>query len=242
MPVITILHTSDIHGKLYEARAKKIGELKSSSENPLLLDSGDAIASGNLGFRPGGEPVLRLMSKIGYDAMTLGNRETHLFKSIQKLKIRNANFPILCANLVSHIEFPLIKPYIVKEIAGVRIQIIGLTVPMFTKDMWCIKFTPFEFKDPIECAWRAVDEVDCDYRIALTHIGFENDRRLAQAVPKINMILGGHSHTPTKNPELINNISIFHSPPYAESVLCIQLKTGSLSVYAYTRVELNSDS
>ena len=78
MARLHIFHTNDFHGKLTEEKAAqlkaKIARL-SVGEPYLLLDAGDAIAAGNLGFNPLGEPVLARMSALGYDAMTMGKAD-----------------------------------------------------------------------------------------------------------------------------------------------------------------------
>ena len=71
MPDLTILHTNDLHGKLSDRAAERIAREKASFVNCLLLDAGDAVSSGNVYYRPGGEPVLARMSDLGYDAMAL---------------------------------------------------------------------------------------------------------------------------------------------------------------------------
>jgi 2',3'-cyclic-nucleotide 2'-phosphodiesterase (5'-nucleotidase family) len=98
--VFTILHTNDFHNRLTCAQAARLTELrKALNGNGLLLDAGDAISSGNITFRPGGEPILDQMRRIGYDALTVGNREFHLSRYGFNRKLFRAKFPILCANV-----------------------------------------------------------------------------------------------------------------------------------------------
>ena len=74
----TILHTNDFHNHLLPQQAERLRELRAGlGDNGLLLDAGDAISSGNVTYKPGGEPILDVMSDAGYDAMTIGNREFH---------------------------------------------------------------------------------------------------------------------------------------------------------------------
>ncbi|MBP5739062.1 MAG: hypothetical protein J6X38_08300, partial [Abditibacteriota bacterium] len=80
MAQITVFHTSDIHNKLKTADFERVGRVKASVPGALLFDSGDAIWSGNIYWRIGGEPILKDMSAVPYDAMCVGNREYHLLK------------------------------------------------------------------------------------------------------------------------------------------------------------------
>src|SRR5689334_23789135 len=98
--VLTILHTNDFHNHLTEAQAEHLRQARQEAgEAVLLLDAGDAIASGNVTFRPGGEPILDLMSDVGYDVMTVGNREFHFSRMGFHAKLSRARFPVLCANV-----------------------------------------------------------------------------------------------------------------------------------------------
>src|SRR5690242_18578379 len=106
-----------MHGRLNPGLAMRLSELAAGHPGALLLDAGDAISAGNLGFRVGGEPILSLMSELGYTAMTLGNRETHPRREIFPRKLNGARFPILCANAEARngAAFPA-RPSLVVEI------------------------------------------------------------------------------------------------------------------------------
>ena len=211
MPDLTILHTNDFHGKLSDRAAERIAREKSSAERCLLLDAGDAVSSGNIYYRPGGEPVLARMSDLGYDAMTMGNREFHFLGPGLKSKVKLARFPILCANLRSEIEIgPSLIPSMVIEIGGMKVGIFGLTVSMITKRMKVSRLSPFWFEDPIEVGKGIVAGLrgGCDLLIALTHIGLKADMELAQAAPGIDIIVGGHTHAVLAEPQVIGGTAI----------------------------------
>lgn len=99
MPDITILHTNDFHGKMPPLAQEIIAREKASSPNPVLLDAGDAVSSGNIYYRPCGEPILAKMTELGYDAMAMGNREFHFLAAGLRSKVKLARFPVLAANL-----------------------------------------------------------------------------------------------------------------------------------------------
>lgn len=212
MPDLTVLHTNDLHGKLGVATAKKIALEKSRTPNCLLLDAGDAVSSGNIYYRPGGEPVLTCMSELGYDAMAMGNREFHFLSAGLKSKVKLARFPVLCANIRSKNKDvgPTVVPYIKKDIGGIGVTILGLSVPMITKRMLARKFSPFWFDDPVQTAASLVPELrrDTDILIALTHIGLQADMELAEAIDGIDLIVGGHTHAVLNEPKLVGNTYI----------------------------------
>ncbi|NLN76056.1 MAG: hypothetical protein GX139_07070 [Armatimonadetes bacterium] len=244
MAQLTILHTSDFHNKLTEPLASNLRDLKSQHPNSLMLDSGDAIWAGNIFWRPGGEPILDMMNSVPYDAMCMGNREYHFLSKGLIEKTSRANFPVLSANLRSanpaHINVvagPVSRPfsgnkeYVTIDV-GFRVTIFGLTVPCITEDMRVKRIAHQYFIDPIEAAADLAPRlrVECDLLVALTHIGLEKDRDLAEAVPGIDLILGGHTHTTGEFRS--GNTVIFHSGMYARCVrkIEVELDAGEVKV------------
>ena len=211
---LTVLHTNDFHNHFSPAQAAFIGGEKAKHENVLLLDSGDAISAGNVGVRPGGEPILTLMSDTGYDAMTLGNREFHVADTLLRLKLSKAVFPVLSANIrwrEDKGETLPVMPSLTKTLPnGLRVAVFGLTVPMVTPRMTARLVSAFVFDDPIETAKAQIARLrpDADILIALTHIGLREDERLAAACPGLDLIIGGHSHNKLHEPHVIAGVPI----------------------------------
>ena len=227
MPRLHVFHTNDFHGKLTDEKAallKREIERLSVGEPYLLLDAGDAISAGNLGFNPMGEPVLVRMSALGYDAMTMGNRETHPSLPVVRTKLSKATFPVLCGNgyVVDdnrHISRKLLpfRSSVILERGEKKIGIFGVTVPMATPQkidaaLWGNLFAP-----PIETAKRLAAELrpQCDFLIALTHIGIAQDRKLAEAIPELDLLIGGHTHVVLEQPEVVNNVPIVQAGSHA---------------------------
>jgi 2',3'-cyclic-nucleotide 2'-phosphodiesterase (5'-nucleotidase family) len=211
---LTLLHTNDFHNHLSASQAAFIKHEKDQLENVLLLDSGDAISAGNVGVRPGGEPILTLMSETGYAAMTLGNREFHVADTLLRLKISKADFPVLCANIRWRDDkgetLPTV-PALIKTLPnGLRVGIFGLTVPMVTPRMTARLVSAFVFDDPILAAQEQIVRLrpDVDALIALTHIGLREDERLASACPELDLVIGGHSHNKLHEPQIVNGVPI----------------------------------
>ncbi|HEX5324518.1 MAG TPA: metallophosphatase [Capsulimonadaceae bacterium] len=198
---IQILHTNDFHNNLKGARVDALAKLKASLGPDLLfLDAGDAISAGNVGVRLTGEPILDTMSELGYDALTMGNREFHVAENCLRLKINRAKFPVLCANMRRKGESGAVlpvQPHFTKILPnGLKVGVFGLTVPMVTEKMAARVVSAFLFDDPIKTANRQIEELrpQVDILIALTHIGIREDERLAGSCPQIDLIIGGHSH------------------------------------------------
>lgn len=236
MARLHIFHTNDFHGKLTEEKAAhlktEIAHL-SAAEPYLLLDAGDAIGAGNLSFSPRGEPVLAQMSALGYDAMTMGNRETHPSLAVVRTKLNKACFPILCGNgyakrAKGNVAF---VPSVMLERGGKTVGILGVTVPMATPQkvdaaLWDNLFVP-----PIETAQRLAAELrpHCDVLIALTHIGIALDRKLAEVVPELDLLIGGHTHVVLEQPEVVNGVPIVQAGSHARYFGHVILEDGNVT-------------
>jgi len=214
MRTLHLLHTNDFHNHLSVAQAQSIRQAKAELENVLLLDSGDAISVGNVGVRPGGEPILTLMSETGYDAMTLGNREFHVAEALLRLKIGKAAFPVLCANIHWREDqgetLPTVPHLITTAPNGLRVGVFGLTVPMVTRRMTARLVSAFVFDDPVSAARKQIGHLrpQVDALIALTHIGLREDERLAAACPELDLVIGGHSHHVLYDLKMVSGVPI----------------------------------
>lgn len=198
---LTILHTNDFHNILSEPKAARIEELRRlAGPDALLLDAGDAISAGNVGVRLGGEPILTRMSDAGYDAMTMGNREFHIADAALRHKIGNARFPVLSANMRYKDDrgqpLPVQQDMIVATPGGIRVGIIGVTVPMVTLRMAARHVSAFVFDDPVTVAGSRIDALrkSVDALIVLSHAGYKVDLKIAKAFPELALVVGGHSH------------------------------------------------
>ncbi|MBC8140997.1 MAG: hypothetical protein H7Y38_06100, partial [Armatimonadetes bacterium] len=135
-----VFHTNDFHGKLNTTGATVIREAIAGLDGApyLLLDAGDAVKAGNVGVNPFGEPILETMSDLGYHAMTLGNREFHVWQTALETKINRARFPVLSANMRSKGEGGNVAPvqaHTTIAVGGLTVSVFGLTVPMVTERM-----------------------------------------------------------------------------------------------------------
>lgn len=244
MPTVTILHTNDFHNHLQPEQAARLKERRSAlGDSGLLLDAGDAISSGNITYRPGGEPILDVMSDAGYDAMTVGNREFHFSQAGFCAKVSRARFPVLCANVWARDEqtkLP-VAPSITRRLAdGIRVTIFGLTVPMITEKMLVRRVSAYVFDDPLRAADRVVPELrrDCDLLICLSHIGMARDRELAERRPEIDVIIGGHTHALLENGEKIGRTLVVQAGWWGKYLGTVTVDLGHVEPALSASVEL----
>ncbi|NPA90708.1 MAG: multifunctional 2',3'-cyclic-nucleotide 2'-phosphodiesterase/5'-nucleotidase/3'-nucleotidase [Chloroflexi bacterium] len=199
---LTILHTNDVHANYEKTLARQttlIKQIREETPNVLLLDAGDRF-QGTLFYRLyKGEMAQWAMNYQGYQAMAVGNHEFDDGPPTLAKFIKGANFPVLSANLdVS--QDPdlagLVKPYTVVEVGGEKIGIIGLTtedVDILSSPGPNVKILPAV--DSLKKAVQELTDQGVNKIIALTHVGYEMDKKLAAQVDGVDVIVGGHSHT-----------------------------------------------
>jgi len=221
MRALTVIHTNDLHNALTERHAQILREEKKRhAPNVLLLDAGDAVGSGNLTYRPDGEPILDRMGRAGYDAMAVGNREFHFTVTGFRCKIGLAPFPVLSANIrpLRDDAAVVCQPWIEKSTPNIgRVAIFGLSIPMIRRGMGVLPLSAYVFDDPIEVGVRITEELRprCDLLICISHLGIKRDLELARRSPDLDLIVGGHSHTPMENGIVVGRTLIVQAAPYA---------------------------
>ncbi|MCD5415370.1 MAG: bifunctional metallophosphatase/5'-nucleotidase [Clostridiales bacterium] len=205
---ITIIHTNDIHGRLLEGRfagmgfakaATLIEQLRSENKNVLLFDAGDTVHGLPIATLDKGEGVIQIMNAINYDLMVAGNHDFNY--GIERLKELNeiANFPILAGNVVDEEGTPVLERYVIKELEGVKVGIIGIAIPETMYKSHPKGVVGLTFVDPVDFTKEVVAEIkdEVDVIIALAHLGtdegsFHTSIRLAENVPEIDIIVDGH--------------------------------------------------
>ncbi len=221
MSTVRLLFTNDLHGKLSDSAAEYLARFRAERPGTLLLDSGDAIRTGNIGIPLRPEPIWQRMEVAGYDALTLGNREFHVTEGGLRAKLKGAPMPVLCANMYVHRpEEPRLAPYVLLRAGSVKVAVLGLTVPMVTPRMVASALSNFLFEDPLASAARFAPALreKCDVLVALTHVGLKADRRLASAGLGFDLIVGGHSHDVLVQPEIAEGVPILQAGSHGRFV------------------------
>lgn len=208
--VITLLHTNDPHGRVYfptrAAGLTRLGTLvrqvRAQMPNVLLLDAGDIIHGTPEAKAFEGKPIIGAMNALQYDAATAGNHEFDWGQRILAEAMDLMKFPLLSANVLDEKTgrpWGALKPYIVREVDGVRVAIFGLTTPGTIKIEFPRTLAGLHFADPIATARALVPRLRgqerADVVVFLSHLGFGPDKEMAATVPGIDVILGGHTHT-----------------------------------------------
>jgi 5'-nucleotidase len=208
---ITILHTNDLHahceptsirGKSfggYARQATLIEKFRQTDPNPILLNAGDTF-QGTLYFNVyEGLSDLAFMNAVRYDAMAVGNHEFDRGPKALLEFARNANFPVLAANLdlTGEPELDkLVAPSMVMTVRGLKIGVVGAV----TSDLPDISSPGPNVKmlDLEKSVQAAVDDLTKRgiYKVILvSHCGYDVEKRLAASVRGLDVVVGGHSHS-----------------------------------------------
>lgn len=241
---IQLLHTNDIHGRLeattvstgssgfeqggLAALAGWVTQLRSRApDRTLLLDGGDSWQGTFTSNSNRGEAVTRAMSLMRYDAMALGNHDFDWGQDVVAQRSREASFPFLAANLrdASGAIPSYSKPWIIKDLGIAKIGIIGLTNPRSPSIVKASSIIGLTFLPATETVRRYLPEVraQADIVVVLTHIGIDEDTLLAQEVPEIDIIIGGHTHLPLRTARVVGRTKIYQAGAYTENLGRIEI-------------------
>ena len=254
---ITILHTNDVHSHIDPfppndplnpngggviARAKIINKFRKENPNTLMFDAGD-IFQGTPYFNFfGGEIELKLMSKLGYNASTLGNHEfdNGIKKLSESLKYANFSFINSNYNLKNTPLENKVKKYEIYNIDEIKVGVFGLGIALnglVEKNL----YNGLEYLDPIEITNDITYDLKknhkCDIVICLSHLGFKYDQRkeemcdliLAKKTKNIDLIIGGHTHTFMKKPVEVTNL--VGEKVLINQVGCFGINIGKIDFY-----------
>ena len=227
---LTILHTNDVHSQIepfplnhneypnrggFARRANIFKDLMKINPNTLIFDAGD-IFQGTPYFNFfKGDLELKLMKKMGYNAATIGNHEFDAGLNSLKKNILNNDFQFISSNYnFDNTELEgLVSKYKVYRRQGIKIGVFGLGIELKGLVNSSL-YRETKYYDPVEIAnemTRKLKEKKCDLIICISHLGhtYQNDKisdlKLGKLTSDIDLIIGGHTHTLLKKPEIIKN-------------------------------------
>ena len=214
---IILLHVNDMHAKIDNlAKVAFLADsLRKDHPNVFLVAAGDNFTGNPLVdmVAEKGYPMIDVMNDCGFNASALGNHEFDMGQEFLHNRLIQARFPFICSNLdASAAILGPVKPYVVLgTAAGDSIALLGLiqlddnglpsSIPSH--------MTGISFVNGLA---RAKDYGWLKKRygnlIALSHLGVEDDARLADSLPLLDLIIGGHSHTLLEKPRMENGVMI----------------------------------
>jgi len=262
---ITLLGTTDLHGHVepldyYTNRPAPLGlakiatlirEARAEQPDALLLDSGDTIQGTPLAYYYAEKdthtinPMMLLMNSLHYDAMCVGNHEFNFGLDVLWKAKSEAQFPILAANVVQGYQGGprYFRPYIIKNVDGVRVAIVGFVTPGIPRWEIPAHYTGYTFQPIVETAKRLIPVVrkQADLVVVITHSGLgpnpvpgqeassdevpgENEAyALAEQVPGIDVIMFGHTHREVKE-LMVNGVLLVQAKNWGGSLARVDLE------------------
>lgn len=246
---LTILHTNDHHGRFWKNSKGEYGlaarktvvdrvraETAAGGGHVLLLDAGDVNTGVPESDMLDAEPDIRGMNAMGYDAMAVGNHEFDNPLNVLRRQQGWMNFPLLAANIYDASGQRLFPAYHLFRLSGLTVAVFGLTT-----ETTAIVGNPehirgLTFRSAVDEARELVPQLrrQADVVVALAHLGYAESELpgipqtgseiLARAVPGIDLIVDGHSHTRLDAPVIENGTVIVQAGEYGRYVGQVDLR------------------
>jgi 5'-nucleotidase / UDP-sugar diphosphatase len=229
---ISILHTTDLHGHIlpsfdYDGNpdrgglarcATQIRRWRRENPNSILIDVGDVYQGTDVSLRNKGALMIDLLNHLEYDAWVVGNHEFDWGMKCFERALQQSNMPVLAANMLMEGklagEFPdakhpfaKIQPFILKEIAGIKVAIIGITTPGMPFWLWPEFTRGLGFQHPVEPVRGAIASAKsggADAIVLTGHMGlkartggddFANTvMAVTSEFPEVAVFIAGHTH------------------------------------------------
>jgi 5'-nucleotidase/UDP-sugar diphosphatase len=257
---IALMATGDLESRIVPQDVSRDGEtlslgglariasaaraVRGAADGSLLLSAGNAVL-GTFYYIFEGEPEMRGMEMAGYDVVTPGTHEFDYGAAVYGKALQFAPFDVVSANLEisDGAVSARILPYVIKEIAGIRVGIFGLTAPNFALLCNPTGGGVQVDADILPAADQLVTELKlqaCDVVLGLTHIGLSWVRKLAQEVNGIDVIIDSYDREPLY--ETVENTLIVQEGSGGEylAVLNFTFQDGTLRNPSWKRIQMDS--
>ncbi|HEV7680665.1 MAG TPA: 5'-nucleotidase C-terminal domain-containing protein [Pyrinomonadaceae bacterium] len=261
---IVVLGTTDQHGNLFPVDyytdkadnrglakiATLIKQVRKENKHVILIDSGDTIQGTPLEYyhnkKNNGprDPMMSAMNALQYNAMAVGNHEYNFGLPVLEKARSEATFPWLSANTYDKgTNKTHYLPYIVREVEGVRVAIVGFTTPGIPNWENAPNYAGLEFREPLSEAKKWVPilrrKERADVIVIAMHMGLEQDLRtgetnpgqvtnenqaiaIAKEVPGVDLIFMGHTHRDVPS-VVINGVQLIQANYWGRQLARVDL-------------------
>jgi len=259
---VTILHFNDFHGNLLAPEAEDelggiariatlIEQVRAENDRrgaaTFVMIAGDVVQGTPLSTVFRGEAEFAALNGMGIDAMTPGNHEFDYGMPNLNRIAEMAQFPIIAANIRRRADDTRVFPGTVRFTVGdEEIVVIGLTTPETSITTRPSNVANLTFEDPAEVAGLIADRATRTRDrvvVALTHLGHEQDLALARDVPKLDLIVGGHSHTKLDEAAMVGNTVVVQAGAYGEYLgrIDMHIANGHIAGFDYRLLPVSSE-
>ncbi|WP_044958633.1 bifunctional metallophosphatase/5'-nucleotidase [Butyrivibrio sp. WCD2001] len=262
---LTLLHSNDMHGDFLAEKAddKLVGgvsllsgyvsKVRHEEENVLYAIAGDMFRGSIIDSEFHGISTIQIMNMLSPDIVTVGNHEVDYGVAHLLFLEKCAEFPIINANLyIKTNHTRLFDPCKVIEVGGMKILFIGIITEIALQQCKMDKLigTFITLEDAAAEIGRicnTYNAIDVDMTVLLTHIGFEEDQKLAELLDPawgVDVIIGGHSHTFMEEPFVVNGIPIVQAGTGTDEIgrfdMVIDTDKNKIDSYTWKPVPINN--
>ncbi len=254
---LTILHSNDLHGDFLAEQVDEtlvggvsrlsgyVNKVRNEEKNVIYTVSGDMFRGSLIDSEFQGISTIEIMNLLAPDVVSLGNHEVDYGLAHLLFLEKCATFPIVNANMYLKLNgVRLFRSHIILKVDGMNILFIGiLTSEILAKTRnEALVGTMVDIEDAANEVSKICDayrNVDIDFTVLLTHIGFEEDKKLAAKLDPalgVDLIIGGHSHTYLTEPCEVAGIPIVQAAIGTDQIgrFDIMVDTDSNSIDSYT--------
>jgi 2',3'-cyclic-nucleotide 2'-phosphodiesterase (5'-nucleotidase family) len=246
---VTILHWNDFHARNQPYKVSKkdsvtgeqiyylvggVGSMsgylkKYRTPNSLVLNAGDDFQGTPISNFTRGKSQIEIMNDYNIDAFVLGNHEFDYSQYSLDSALKLAKFDVLSGNVYMQSQNKLMgKPYVVKEINGVKFGIIGITLPELFETSIPANVSDLVMLNTDSVIAAGIAELKkqgCDVLVLLSHSGLDTDKEYAEKFhADIDIIVGGHSHTTLFKPVRRDGVVIVQAGSYGRNLGKLDLK------------------
>ena len=264
---LTIIQINDVHGHVkphneafFEANGINIKEaggysriktvidsIKQENPNTIVLDCGDTFHGTFITTQTQGNAIIPIMNKMGIDAMTahwdFAYTPSHLAEISRRL-----NYPMLSANTyVYDKKKRLFDPYIIKEIDGLKIGIIGMAcehvVQGFPQKFSQGIYMSPEYKEIPQTVVELKNKHKVDVIVLLSHLGMPTDYEILQTVNDVDICISGHTHNRLNSPIKIGDTILIQSGCHGSFIgrLDLDILDGKVIDYTHELITISDN-
>ena len=220
--------------------------IRSERPDALFLDGGDTWHGSMTALKTDGQDMVNLMNALNPDAMTSHWEFTYGIDRVNEI-VEELPFPFLGANIFDNEwDEPAFEPYKIFERGGAKVAVIGQAFPYMpiANPGWMFPNLSFGIREArIQEMVEEVKQEGADVVVLLSHNGFDVDRKVAQQVSGIDVILSGHTHDAVPEPVKVGKTMIIASGSNGKFVsrLDLDVDKNGIKDFTYKLIPVFSD-
>jgi len=255
---LTLLHSNDLHGDFLGEEIDKhavggvsmlsgyVRKVRGEEKNVIYCIAGDMVQGSLIDSEFRGISTIDIMNLLAPDVVSLGNHEVDYGLTHLLFLERCSKFPIVNANIcIKRPPTRLFNPYLFLTVGGMKIMFIGIVTEEIaagirSDNLISSLINVNEAAEEVGRICNAFKGVDVDLTVLLTHIGFEEDKKLADLLHPdwgVDLIIGGHSHTILDQPVVVNDVVISQAGVGTEHIgrfdMVVDTDTNTIASYKW---------